>query len=982
MRLRPLFPALRLIAVAAIYFAAAELGLSMASVHTNVSPVWPPTGFAIGVVLWLGYRISPGITLGAFLANLATGVSVATAGAIAVGNTLEALCAAFLIHRFIGHHSPFDRAKDVLKFVFIAGFLSTTVSATVGNLSLCLSGAASWDNFGSLWLTWWLGDGAGALVVAPLLLTWVEKRYGRWLSQRFPEALILALLLCVTATSIFMQSFFIKGANYPLGHLTIPFLLWAAFRFGPRGAITAVNILSGIAVLATAQGVGTFARQNPNESLLLLQVFVAAMTVMALILAAVVIERRHAEEALRESENRFRQLAENINEVFWISDPHKPEMLYISPGYEQVWGRSRESLYERPASYLEAIRPDNRERVLAALQKQAGGGYTDEEYEVRRPDGSTCWVRDRAFPIRDESGKVYRIAGIAEDITERKQVEQALRSSEERFSKAFNLNPQPMSIRALDGRIMDINDGFLRLTGYTREEVIGHTATDLGMWTSKADRDAVLSMIEERRSVRDREIIFRMKNGEERVCLFSAEVITIGDEQYILVATNDITERKQAEEEREQLLAREKAARIEAEQAQKLSVELLHREQTARADAEVANRAKDQFLATISHELRTPLNAILGWAGLLRTGKLDEAGSAQGLEAVMRNAKAQAQLINDILDVSRIVTGKLRIEVCPVDLSEVVQAAVDVIRPAANAKEISLDVELNQKADPISGDPDRLQQIMWNLLSNAVKFTPKGGQVRVQLERLNSHVEISVSDTGIGISADFLPYVFERFRQADSSYTRSHSGLGLGLAIVRNLVELHGGTVEAFSDGEDRGATFKVKLPLIAPQDSEHFPTDVMESGVEKTNALANASFDRPPTLEGIRLLVVDDDSDARHLLSVMLSQCGAKVTAVATAAAALDSLERLRPDLMISDIEMPKEDGYGLINEVRSSLNESIARTPALALSAHARAEDRLRALSTGYDAHVAKPVEPAELVTVIVRLIGSQEKNSRKQE
>lgn len=858
MRFRPLFPALRLIAVAAIYFASAELGLSMASVHTNVSPVWPPTGFAIAAVLWLGYRISPGITLGAFLANLATGVSIATASAISIGNTLEAVSAAFLIHRFIGYHSPFDRAKDVLKFVFIAGLLSTTVSATIGNLSLCLSGAAYWDNFGSLWLTWWLGDSAGALVVAPLLLIWIEKRYGQWLYQRFLEASLLFLLLCIAAASIFLDLFFIKGTNYPLEHLTIPFLLWAAFRFGQRGAATSVNILSGIAVLGTIKGLGPFARQNPNESLLLLQVFVAAVTVTALILAAVVSERKRAEEALRESEKRFRQLAENINEVFWISDPHKPEMLYISPGYEQIWGRICESLYERPASYLESIHPSDRERVLAALQKQVGGEYTDEEYRVERPDGSICWVRDRAFPIKDESGKVYRVAGIAENITERKQ----------------------------------------------------------------------------------------------------------------------------AEEEREQLLAREKAARIEAEQAQKLSVELLQREQAARADAEVANRAKDQFLATISHELRTPLNAILGWAGLLRTGKLDKATSAQGLEAVERNAKAQTHLINDILDVSRIVTGKLRLEVCPVDLAEIVQAAVNVIRPAATAKEISLNVTLDPRAGPITGDPDRLQQIMWNLLSNAVKFTPKGGQVQVRLERLNSHVEISVSDTGIGISADFLPHVFDSFRQADSSYTRTHSGLGLGLAIVRNLVELHGGTVEAFSDGADRGASFKVKLPLIAPHDSKQSPTDVMELERKQPTASATASFNYVSTLEGMRLLVVDDDTDARNLLSIILSQCGAKVTTVANAADALDSLKQLRPDLMISDIEMPREDGYDLIYKVRSSPNESIARIPALALSAHARAEDQLRALSTGYDAHVAKPVEPYELVAVIARLIRPHQKNHQKQE
>jgi PAS domain S-box-containing protein len=958
------------LAVAAAYFVAAELGLSMAYVHANVSPVWPPTGVALAALLWLGYRVSPGILLGALVANLVTGVSIATASGIAIGNTLEAVSAAFLIRHFIGLQSPFDRAQDVLKFVVIAGLLSTTVSATIGNLSLCLSGAASWSNFGSLWLTWWLGDGAGALVVAPLLLTWIEKRYKHWLDHRLLEAALLLFSLSTVATIIF-----IKGTNYPLEHLTIPILLWAAFRFGQRGVATAIAALLGIAVWGTTRGLGPFAREGLNESLLLLQIFVAAVTVTALVLAAVVTERKRAEESLRESENRFRQLAENINEVFWVSDPHKREILYISPGYEKVWGRACESLYLQPASFLEAIYSDDREHVLTALQRQTQGENTDEEYRVVRPDGSICWMRDRGFPIKDASGKVYRVVGIAENITERKQAEQALRASEDRFSKAFNLNPQPMSIRTLDGQIIDVNDGFLQLTGYTREEVIGRTATDLKLWASSSDRSALMRMLEERKSIRDMEIIFRMKTGEERVCLFSAEAITTGEQQYILAATSDITDRKRTEEERERLLAREQAARIEAEQAKKLSVELLQREQVARAEAEVANRAKDQFLATISHELRTPLNAILGWVGMLRNGRLDKATSAQALEIVERNAKAQTQLINDILDVSRIVTGKLRLEVRPVELSSVMQAAIDVIRPAANAKEISLQVTLDPRAGPVSGDLDRLQQIVWNLLSNAVKFTPKGGQVQVRLERLNAQAKIAVSDTGIGINADFLPYVFDSFRQADNSYTRAYSGLGLGLAIVRHLVELHGGTVEAFSQGEDKGATFEVRLPLIAVAHPQRTTTG--EAYFEESRAVTTGTdSDSPLALHGLRLLVVDDDSDARSLLILMLGQRGAKVTTVATAAEAFALLEQFKPDLLISDIEMPGEDGYSLIRRVRSLDAKLGTPIPSVALTAHARSEDRVRALAAGFQAHIAKPVAATELIAVIASLTGRSDK------
>ena len=385
----------------------------------------------------------------------------------------------------------------------------------------------------------------------------------------------------------------------------------------------------------------------------------------------------------------------------------------------------------------------------------------------------------------------------------------------------------------------------------------------------------------------------------------------------------------------------------------------------ARDDAEAANRAKDEFLAVVSHELRTPLTPILAWARMLRSGQLDPAASARAVESIERNIKAQAQLIGDLLDVSRIIAGKLRLDVRPIDIAPVVEAAVDSVRPTAEVKGVRLQAVIDPRAGLVSGDSDRLQQIVWNLLANAVKFTPKDGRVQLELRRVNSHVRIVVSDTGKGISPEFLPYVFDRFRQADSSTTRVHGGLGLGLAIVRHLVELHGGRAYAESAGVGLGASFSVELPLAAVQrlPSAEFvhPTAEAERGVP---------FTPSPALAGLRLLVVDDDLDTLQILQAILSRCGAEVRLAASVPDALAALQGWRPDLLISDLGMPDEDGYTLLRKVRALDANQGGNIPAVALTAYARVEDRVRALAAGFQMHVAKPIEPAELVAVVANL------------
>ena len=380
-------------------------------------------------------------------------------------------------------------------------------------------------------------------------------------------------------------------------------------------------------------------------------------------------------------------------------------------------------------------------------------------------------------------------------------------------------------------------------------------------------------------------------------------------------------------------------------------------------EAQRVNRVKDEFLATLSHELRTPLNAILGWARLLRMGKLEEAARARALETIERNAAAQAQLIEDLLDVSRIISGKFQVEVLLVDLPSVTEAALDAVRLAAEAKSISLVATL-EPVPQLAGDPTRLQQVVWNLLSNAIKFTPKGGRVEVRLTTVASHVEVVVVDNGEGIRPDFLPYVFDRFRQADGTTTRAHSGLGLGLAIVRHLVELHGGSVRAHSDGEGMGAVFTVRLPVAAVRPKPY--DDPKPDSTRRDSQLESAL-----PLSGLRVVVVDDEMDARELVAAVLTESGARVVAVSSVSEAIQAVERHRPDVLVSDIGMPSEDGYSLMRRLRA-MEKTVGRIPAAALTAYATVQDRTRALLAGYSSHLPKPIEPAELTQVVATLAG----------
>jgi PAS domain S-box-containing protein len=519
------------------------------------------------------------------------------------------------------------------------------------------------------------------------------------------------------------------------------------------------------------------------------------------------------------------------------------------------------------------------------------------------------------------------------------------RKNEERIRALVDAMPLCVWATGADGRPYYVNQVWKTYSGLTAEQSM-HFGVDA---VHPEDVDSLRQAIEEAFSLGEEleiEVRFqRMSDGHYRWHLLRAvpEMVRGMPQSWIATAI-DIEQRKRDEEARGRLLVQE---------------------QQAREEAQAANRMKDEFLATVSHELRTPLTAILGWIRIMRSGKLDPAKFARAIEVIERNGRAQAAIIDDILDVSRIITGKLRLELDAIDLPALVQAAFDSIRPAAEAKEITIDWDSDLADRRFSGDPDRLQQVVWNLLSNAIKFTPRGGHVTVSAKQVDSHIEVCVTDSGQGIESEFLPHVFDRFRQADGTSTRRHGGLGLGLAIVRHLVELHGGTVGADSAGTGKGSTFTVSLPVRAVQPPAQF---------ERSQPARSTNEPGQLSLSGLSVLVVDDEADARELIATVLEQAGARAITASNVDEALMHLVRDRPDVLLTDIGMPGADGYTLLQKVRELDPKEGGQIPAAALTAYSRTEDARRAFAAGFLRHVAKPVEPAFLVAQVAALAGRQ--------
>jgi PAS domain S-box-containing protein len=678
-------------------------------------------------------------------------------------------------------------------------------------------------------------------------------------------------------------------------------------------------------------------------------------------------ERKRTEEALRASDERYRVFVAQSAEAIWRYELDQPISIDLSEDeqvelfYEYGYLAECNDVMARMYGYREAAEiigvrlgdllvrsaPENEAFLRAFIR--SGYRLDDAESSELDKEGNHKYFLNNLVGII-EDGVLRRVWGTQRDVTSRKRAEAELQASERRYRSLADAMPQIVWTATPDGYTDYYNGRWIEYTGMTLEQTQGwgwqpvlhpeDVERSLRGWATAVQTGSTY------------EVEYRFRRGSDGAYRWHlGRAVPMRDEDGRIIkwfgTATDIDDQKRAAEERARLLARAEEARERAEEA---------------------NRAKDEFLATLSHELRTPLTAMLGWTRMLRTRELDETTSAHALETIERNVRAQAQLIEDLLDVSRIITGKLRLDVSPVELIPVIEAALDSVRPAADAKLIQLQTTLDPLTEPVSGDTARLQQVVWNLVSNAVKFTGRGGRVEVRLGRVESHVEIAVSDTGQGISPEFLPHVFERFRQADSSTTRVHGGLGLGLAIVRHLVELHGGSVHAESQGHGLGSTFKVKLPLA--------PVKELDAELMQREGGTIAPPEFSPSLDDLSVLVVDDERDARILLTTMLEKCGASVTAVATVNEAIDALGQCKPDILISDIGMPDEDGYDLIRRVRQLREDQGGSVPAVALTAYAGEENQRQALAAGFQMHLAKPVDPVELATAIFSLIRQTDK------
>ena len=680
-------------------------------------------------------------------------------------------------------------------------------------------------------------------------------------------------------------------------------------------------------------------------------------------------ERKKALIALQESEQRLSlfvryapvSVAMFDRNMNYIAVSQRWVDIYNLGSIEAVIGRSH---YEILPNIPERWRQVHQQGLKGAI------GRLDEDQFIM-PDGSLQWLRWEVHPWQMATKEVGGILIFVEDITDRKLAETALRESEQRFRNLADSMPQIVWTANPDGTVDYYNQRVYEFNGFLQKED--------GTWQWQP----VLHPEDEQRTVEvwqhaletgeiyECEHRVKRMDGEFRWHL--SRGMPVKDEQGRIVkwygTATDIHAQKQYQAEREQLL---------------------RREQTAREQAESASRLKDEFLATLSHELRTPMTSILGWTSLLRTSKLDEATTARALETIDRNTKTLNRLIEDILDISRIIRGKLRLNLQPLILMPAIEEAIETVKPTAEVKDIQIIVEtLHRTSLKVMGDSSRLQQIIWNLLTNAIKFTPKGGCVTVRLSEVLAEREknaqfpmaqfaqIQVTDTGMGIAPEFLPFVFDRFRQADGSTVRSHGGLGLGLAIVRNLVELHGGTVCVRSLGEGQGATFTVQLPLMVEKQIEFTIGEAFDAdSIEQMESVSPECFTRPEfsdssPLTGLQVLIVEDEVDTRDLLSLMLEEYGANAIAVASAKEALEAVLKLQPDVIVSDIGMPECDGYSLLRQVRTLPAAAGGEIPAIALTAYASNEDRHQAISAGFQLHLAKPVNPTELVEAIAKIV-----------
>ena len=778
------------VGLALLYFAAGKLGLLSAFVNANATAVWPPAGMALAAVLLFGRRVWPGILIGAFLTNVTTAGSITTSICIAVGNTLEALVGAWLVQRFADGRRAFDRPQTIFAYVVVAALFSTTLSATFGVTSLALGGFASWNRYGAVWLTWWLGDLVSDLIVAPLILLWTASPLPRFRWKSLVEFLFVLFLVFLVGQIVFGGWLPFRIKNYPLEYLTVPLLLWAALRLGRRGAITAAFVMSRGAILGTLRGFGPFFTGDPNESLLLLQAFMATMAVMALSLAALMFEQRRTAEDLARSEERFAKAFRASPDVLVISRLSDGMIVEVNDRWEGLFGyRREEALGQTPEALQIYVDPADRKEVIDLIRNQ---GFL-REYSLD--------VFPRSGQVRQVTLSVDKIVvhgepcllTIIRDVTEQRRAEEALRESEDRLR---------LAVESTELGTWDFNPITGALRWSARCKMIFGLPPEAEVNYSRflellhpEDRERVREAVQ--RALDPAEggqynVEFRtgpVQGSAVRWLVARGKVFfdEAGRGIRLIGTVLDITDRKQGEEEL--------------------------KERTR--EAQEASRFKSQLLSNVSHELRTPLNSIIGYTHLLLGGTYGPVmeGQRSPMEGVLRNADDLLNLINNLLDFSRIESGGLALELEPVEIAPLLGEVLEGLKPLIEQKPLAARLDSTGPLPTIQSDPNRVRQVFSNLLSNAVKFTERG-EIRIELRDRPERggVEIAVHDTGIGIPAEELPKIFDAFHQVDGTLTREFGGTGLGLAIVRELVNLLKGEIQATSE-YGKGSTFTLYLP-------------------------------------------------------------------------------------------------------------------------------------------------------------------------
>ncbi len=935
--------------VGVVYFLAGKLGLAYAIVHANATPVWPPTGIALAAVLLLGRGVWPAIFAGAFFVNLTTAGSVLSSLGIAAGNTLEALVGAFLVERFAGGAAAFERAQDIFKFVALAGLVSTTVSATIGVTTLALTGNARWADFGPIWLTWWLGDAAGDIVVAPFLLLAGRRRPpGVGARDRPFEALLLVCATTVIAHLVF-RDFVPNLAHYPLTYFCLPPLLWSAFRFGPRLTSALLVLLAAVSVVGTSQGLGAFVVASPNVALLLLQVFLGTMAVTSLPIAALVWEAKGVERVLRERDERLRLALEAGGLGTWEWTLTTGRITW-SPSLEAIHGLPLGTFGGTLEAFEAAVDPEDRERVRASVRAALERGEDRTEYRVVRPDGGVRWIEGRAVAFYDGDGRPERLVGVCVDVTEEKRADARVAFlGEIARSITSSLDLDTVLRRIVEGAQALTNSDsaavFLRdpasgamlprhrvgpwWRGYealrvTPGQGLGGTVMVTGRPQRTDDYRAEARVPPDVRAAID---------DTGTVALMVVPVL-VGAEVAGLLYSSNRTPRSFTDEDETICVRLAEQAAVAIQNAR-----LFGRQEAARAEAEAANRAKDEFLAMLGHELRNPLGAISNAAHLLVMTESRGDDTTRARDIIARQVQHLTRLVDDLLDVSRVVAGKVVLRLQPVELAETARRIAALHGGGRHV------IAIDSTPVWVSADPTRLEQILTNLMANAVKYTQPGGEIAVSVGRERERAVVRVRDSGAGIRPELLPRVFDLFVQGDRSLERSGGGLGIGLTLVRHLVQLHGGTVEAASAGPGRGSAFTVRLPVLAVAPAPA--------------GAASAPIAGPAR----RVLVVEDNDDARETLRNLLHLFGHEVHEARDGDTGVEEARRLVPDVALIDIGLPGIDGYEVARRIRAD----VPRAQLVAVTGYGQPDDLERARAAGFDAHLVKPLDPRQLQEVL---------------